>query len=64
MQPADAQIFIDGERWAVPGGEERISIQLSEGRHTIEVRREGMNTYTEDILIRRGATFTLNVSLK
>lgn len=64
VQPADAQIFIDGERWAVPGGEERISIQLSEGRHTIEVRREGMNTYTEDILIRRGATFTLNVSLK
>jgi hypothetical protein len=64
VQPADADVFVDGERWASPGGQDRVSIQLSEGRHRIEVRREGMTTYAEDILIRRGATFTLNVSLK
>lgn len=64
VQPADAEILIDGERWSAPGGQDRISIQLSEGRHKVEVRREGMSTYSEDILIRRGATFTLNVSLK
>lgn len=64
VQPADAEILIDGERWSSPGNQERITIQLTEGRHRIDVRREGMNTYTEDILIRRGATFTLNVSLK
>lgn len=64
VQPGDAEILIDGERWAAPGGQDRIAIQLSEGRHRVEVRREGMSTYTEDILIRRGATFTLNVSLK
>jgi hypothetical protein len=64
VQPADAEILVDGERWSAPSGQDRISIQLAEGRHRIEVRREGMTTYAEDILIRRGATFTLNVSLK
>lgn len=64
VQPGDAEILIDGERWSAPSGQDRLSIQLSEGRHQIEVRREGMRTYVEDILIRRGATFTLNVSLR
>jgi hypothetical protein len=64
VQPADAEIIVDGERWAAPAGQDRMAIQLSEGRHRIEVRRDGMNTYSEDVLIRRGATLTLNVSLK
>jgi hypothetical protein len=64
VQPADAEIVIDGERWATTGGDDRVTIQLSEGRHRVEVRREGLSTYTEEILIRRGATFTLNVSLR
>lgn len=64
VQPTNAEIVIDGERWATTGGDDRITIQLAEGRHRVEVRREGMTSYTEEILIRRGATFTLNVSLK
>lgn len=64
VQPGDAEIVIDGERWSAPGNQDRISIQLTEGRHRVEVRRQGMNTYSEDVLIRRGATLTLNVSLK
>lgn len=64
VQPADAEIVIDGERWATTGGDDRVTIQLSEGRHRVEVRREGLSTYSEEILIRRGATFTLNVSLR
>jgi hypothetical protein len=63
VQPADAEILIDGERWATPQGQDRIGIQLSEGRHHVEVRKDGFSPYTEDVLIRRGATFTLNVSL-
>jgi hypothetical protein len=64
VQPGDAEILIDGERWNAPGNQDRISIELTEGRHKVEVRRQGMSTYTEDVLIRRGATMTLNVSLK
>ena len=57
------RILVDGERWATPEGQDRIGIQLSEGRHHIEVRKDGFTPYVEDVLIRRGATFTLNVSL-
>ncbi len=63
VQPADAEILLDGERWSAPAGQERISIQLAEGRHRIEVRKDGFARYTEEVLIRRNATLTLNVSL-
>jgi hypothetical protein len=64
VQPGDAEILIDGERWSAPANQDRVSIQLTEGRHRVEVRRQGMASYAEDVLIRRGATMTLNVSLK
>jgi hypothetical protein len=63
IQPADADVFVDGERWDVPAGGDRVSVQLSEGRHRIEVRKAGFATYAEDVLIRRGSTLSLNVSL-
>jgi len=62
-QPGDAELFIDGERWNAPEGEGRISVQLSEGRHHVEVRKAGFGTYMEDVLIRPDNTLTLNVSL-
>ena len=55
VQPMDAQITIDGERWEAPGGE-RISVQLTEGTHRIEVRKEGYRTYTSTISVRAGET--------
>jgi hypothetical protein len=62
VQPADAEIAIDGERWEAPGGE-RIVVQLSEGTHRIEVRKEGYRTYTSTVRVRAGETTQLNVSL-
>lgn len=62
VQPPDAEISIDGERWEAPGGE-RIVVQLSEGTHRIEVRKEGYRTYTSTVRVRTGETTTLNVSL-
>jgi hypothetical protein len=62
VQPADAEISIDGERWEAPGGE-RIVVQLSEGTHRIEVRKDGFRTYTSTVRVRAGETTTLNVSL-
>jgi hypothetical protein len=62
VQPSDAEISIDGERWDTPGGE-RIMVQLSEGTHRVEVRKEGHRTYTTSVRVRSGETVTLNVSL-
>lgn len=64
IRPADAGIYIDGEPWdgAATGGV--ATIELPEGRHRIEVRREGLPSFTEDVLIRRGRTLTLNVVLE
>jgi hypothetical protein len=62
VQPADAEILIDGERWDGSEGN-RLSVQLADGPHRIEIRREGYRSYTANVRIRRGQTETLNVSL-
>ncbi len=62
VQPADAEVLIDGERWEAPGGE-RLLVQLSEGEHRVEVRKAGYRTYTSTVRVRSGETVPLNVSL-
>jgi hypothetical protein len=64
VQPADAEIVVDGETWTTTDRQDRMAIRLPEGRHRVEVRRDGYARYVEDVLIRRNATLTLNVSLK
>jgi hypothetical protein len=64
VQPGDADILVDGERWRAPEGEERLVIDLPEGRHTIEIRKSGYRTYVTDIDVRRGETTPVNVSLR
>lgn len=63
VQPGDAEVRIDGERWDSPQGGERLVVQLSEGEHRVEIRREGYAPFTTTIRIRRGETYPLNVSL-
>lgn len=63
MQPGDAELLIDGERWDAPAGQDRIAVQLSEGRHHVEVRKVGFASYSEEVLIRADNTLSLNVSL-
>ena len=62
--PGDAQIRIGGESWTPPAGQQRLTITLPEGRHTLEVRRDGYQPYVQDILIRRHATLRLTVTLE
>ena len=62
-QPVDAEILIDGEAWERSTGTSRLVIQLAPGRHRVEVRKAGFTSYSEEVLIRAGATMTLNVSL-
>ena len=41
VQPAGAEIIVDGERWEVPAGDDRLTLDLSSGPHKIEIRKEG-----------------------
>jgi PEGA domain-containing protein len=64
VQPGDAEVLVDGERWRGPSGQERLVVEVAEGRHTIEIRKSGYRTYVTDVDVRRGETMPLNVSLR
>ena len=64
VQPADATIVIDGERWEGPKGQDRLIIEVSEGTHRIQIQKDGFETYTTEISTRRGETTPINVSLR
>jgi len=63
VQPANAEVLIDGERWDGPSGEERLVIQVAPGVHHVEVRHDGYRTYQTDLNARPGETSTVNISL-
>lgn len=63
VQPRDAVVFVDGERWEGGEGGTRLVIELAEGTHRVEVQKPGYTTYTTEIRVRRGRVTTLNVSL-
>jgi hypothetical protein len=61
VQPSDAEVIVDGERWESPAGD--VTLQLSEGPHRIEVQKSGYRSYSADVRVKRGETTTVNVSL-
>jgi PEGA domain-containing protein len=63
VQPGDAIVQIDGERWDNPEGGSRLVLQLAAGPHRIEVRKDGFRPYSGTIDIRPGEPQTLNVVL-
>jgi hypothetical protein len=63
VQPADADVLIDGEHWRGPSGDERLVVSLAEGRHRLEVRKEGYQPFTSEVEVRRNESVPLNVSL-
>ena len=63
VQPRDAEIVIDGERWDSPPSAERLVVELPEGEHRVEIRKDGFETYVSTVRVRRGETTTVNVSL-
>jgi hypothetical protein len=65
VQPADAEVFvfIDGEQWDWPADEDRLVVDVPEGTHRIEVQREGHQTYSTTVSVRRGQVTPVNVSL-
>ena len=63
VQPAEADVYIDGEPWGALGGIEELSIHLPAGRHRIELRREGDTVFATEVEIRRGEATPLNIRL-
>ena len=64
VQPGNAIVTIDNERWDAPQGGDRLILELSEGVHRVQVQRDGFDTYSNDVAIRRGETTPLNISLR
>ena len=64
VQPADAEVFVDGEPWRGAPGQDRLVVELAEGSHTVEIRKPGFRTYVTQVDVRRGETVPLNVSLR
>jgi hypothetical protein len=63
LQPADAEVLVDGQPWR-GSSQERLTIDLSDGRHNIQVRKAGYVGYLTDVTIRSGETISLNVNLR
>jgi len=63
VQPAGAEVLIDGERWRGPENDERLVVQVSEGPHRVEVQKDGFQKFSAEVQVRRGETTPVNVSL-
>jgi hypothetical protein len=63
VQPADADVLIDREKWTASQSGERLLVQVAEGLHHIEIQKSGYRSFASDVTIQRGETRTLNVSL-
>jgi hypothetical protein len=62
VQPGDAVIIIDGERWN-GGSTDALEVQLGTGSHTVEVRKAGFRGYLTEVTVTSGETTKLNVAL-
>ena len=63
IQPPDAEVLIDGERWQGFEGLDRVVVELRAGFHVVDVRLDGYRPYRTEVEVRDGDTTLLNVSL-
>lgn len=64
VQPSGATVLVDGERWTGPANpNERLIIQVTAGRHHVEVEHDGYERFITEIDVRASDTAPLNISL-
>lgn len=63
VQPGDSEVLVDGTPLRVQSQDSQL-IELSEGRHNIQVRKTGYVGYLTDVQIHAGQTTSLEVRLK
>lgn len=61
VQPGDATILIDGERWQ--GSADRLEIHVTPGEHRIEIQRDGYQPFSTTVRVGPGESSPINVSL-
>jgi hypothetical protein len=62
IQPATAQVTIDGQRWDTTESGHFL-VQVPAGKHRVEISKPGFRPFASDIEVRDGETTPLNVSL-
>jgi hypothetical protein len=62
VQPAEAEVSVDGQRWLTSGNGE-FEIQLPAGRHRIEVTLDGFQRFSADVDVPDEGPTPLNISL-
>jgi hypothetical protein len=62
VQPGDAVVLIDGEKWE-SSGQQRLDVQVAAGTHRVEVQKDGYQSFTTTVHVRAGESTPLNVSL-
>lgn len=62
IQPASADVWIDGERWVSSDGGSFV-IEVPSGTHRIQVRGNGYREYSGNIDVRDGETTQLDITL-
>lgn len=63
VQPADAEILIDGQPWQMTGSDRPLEVRVPAGRVRIEIRRPGHAPFSTDVTVTPGDVTPLNVSL-
>jgi PEGA domain len=63
VQPGDASVYIDGEQWRGPQGQDRLVIQLATGSHRVRVERPGFQSFDVQVEVRAGETTAFSVTL-
>jgi hypothetical protein len=63
VQPADAEVSIDGEKWEGPHDDEALVVQIAPGIHRVDVRKDGYRAYTAEVTVTAAQTSPLNISL-
>ena len=62
VQPASAEVTIDGQRW-VTSDEGHFIVHVPAGTHRVEVSKSGYRRFTTELEVGDGETMPLNVSL-
>lgn len=64
VQPADADVRVDGQPLQTTAGENGTVLDLPVGRHVVQVRKAGYVGYLREIEVRSGETSNVEVTLR
>jgi PEGA domain len=63
VEPADAQVLVDGETWLATEDLTELVIHVPAGPHQVEIRKDGYRSFKTGIELSEGARTRLNVTL-